>query len=135
MNKTTEDLVRGAAFHEAGHVIVAQYLGLPAADIKINDDGSGYSQIGPSDHLPLIDQVALCVAGIEAQELFECKTVPLAAAADYTKVASLVNGLTEAESLEIRSAGYLRALAILKSRRLELEELAHYLIEHRHVSR
>ena len=66
MNKKSDDLLRGAAFHEAGHVVVAMNLGLAVGEVEISDDGSGRSQIAPPDHLPLVDQIALCVAGIEA---------------------------------------------------------------------
>jgi hypothetical protein len=75
----------------------------------------------------------LCVAGIEAQELFGCETIAASAAIDYLKLIGLVKGLTEAKSLEFRNAGYLRALDILKRHRPEVEKLALYLIEHRRV--
>jgi hypothetical protein len=42
-----------------------------------------------------------------------------------------VAGLTDAESYEYRQAGYLRALQILKSRLLEIEELADQLLKQR----
>ena len=131
MNKKSDDLLRGAAFHEAGHVVVAMNLGLAVGEVEISDDGRGRSQIAPSDHLPLVDQIALCVAGIEAQELFNCHTHVLAAAADYGMVVGLLDGLTEAESLEHRKAACLRALEILQTHRPEIERLADYLIKHR----
>jgi len=131
MNKTSDDLLRGAAFHEVGHVVVAMHLGLTVGEIEISDDGSGRSQIAPPDHLPIIDQIALCVAGIEAQELFNCHTHELAAAADYGKIIGLVDGLTDAEILQHRVAAYRRALEILEKHRTEVERLAHHLIEHR----
>ena len=123
--------LRGAAYHEAGHVIVARKLGLQVAEIEIGDDGSGHAQISPADHLSRGDQIALCVAGIEAQELFKCRTHELAPAADYARVIALVDGLTEAESLEYRKARYARALEILKLHLADVERLARHLIEHR----
>ena len=131
MNKKSDDLLRGAAFHEAGHVVVAMNLGLVVGEVEISDDGRGRSQIAPSDHLPLVDQIALCVAGIEAQELFNCHTHVLAAAADHGMVVGLLDGLTEAESLKHRKAACLRALEILQTHRPEIERLADYLIKHR----
>jgi hypothetical protein len=131
MNESSDDLLRGAAFHEAGHVVVAIHFGLTVGEVEISDDGSGKSHISPSDHLPVVDQIALCVAGIEAQELFGCRTHPLAAAADYGLVIGRVDGFTKAESLACRNAGYMRALEILKKRRSEVEKLAQYLLEHR----
>ena len=125
--------VRGAAFHEAGHIIVAHELGLQVGEIEISDDGSGHAQISPADHLPRIDQIALCVAGIQAQSLFNCRTRQLVAAADYAKVIDLVDDLTEDESLECRNAGYARALEILKYHLADVERLARHLIERRHA--
>jgi hypothetical protein len=117
----SDDLLRGAAFHEAGRVVVAREFGLPVGEIEIDEDGSGWSQIGSAVHLPLIDQIALWVACIEAQQLFNCRTQVLAAAADDGMVIGLLDGLTEAESLEHQNAAYLRALEILR----------HHLIKHR----
>jgi hypothetical protein len=131
MNKKSDDLLRGAAFHEAGHVVVAMNFGLAVGEIEISDDGSGRSQIAPPDHLPLVDQIALCVAGIEAQELFNCHTHVLAAAADYGMVIGLLDGLTDAESLEHRNVACLRALEILQEHRPKVERLADHLIKHR----
>ena len=85
------------------------------------------------DHLPLIDQIAVCVAGIEAQVLFRCPTNPNVAVSDYAKVIRLVEGLSETESLEVRNRAYLRAVEILKSRMLEVEDLANDLIKRRRV--
>jgi hypothetical protein len=66
------------------------------------------------EHLPLVDQIPVCVAGVEAQELFNCPKHEYAAIGDYQKVRVLLAGLTHAESYEYRHAGYLRALQILK---------------------
>jgi hypothetical protein len=78
----TEEDRRGAAIHEAGHAIVAFALGLAVEEIAIGisgDDSAGQSTIQESGHLPLTDQIALCLAGIEAQELFNSHTHELAA--------------------------------------------------------
>jgi hypothetical protein len=44
-----------------------------------------------------------------------------------------VEGLTEAESFELRNVAYLRALEILKGRTKEVEQLANELIEKRNI--
>lgn len=133
-SRTSSDDLRGAAFHEAGHVVVAQFFGLPVGEVEIRDDGAGKADIGLDDHLPLIDRIALCVAGIVSQELFNCRhTHELAAAHDYAKVIELVEGLTELESLQGRTAAYRRALEIVETHSTEVERLAHHLIEHRRI--
>ena len=66
--QTVHENLRDAAHHEAGHVVVARFLGLTIRKIEIEEDGSGRADISSGDHLPLVDQIAVCVAGIEAQE-------------------------------------------------------------------
>jgi len=131
--QTIHDNVRDAAFHEAGHVVVARFLGLTVREVEIGEDGSGRANISSAERLPLVDQIAVCVAGIEAQEFFNCPVHEHAALGDYLKVRELMAGLSNAESYEYRQAGYLRALQILKSRLPEIEELAHRLFHQRRV--
>ncbi len=77
-----EALKRAAAFHEAGHAVVAWVLEVPVAAVRIRfmeaKGWHGGTDIGPADHLPLIDQIALCLAGLAAEEVFECVNHELA---------------------------------------------------------
>jgi hypothetical protein len=132
--QTTRENLRDAAYHEAGHVVVAQFFGLTIREVEIEEDGSGRANISSAEHLPLGDQIALCVAGIEAQELFNCPIHQHAALGDYLRLRELLAELTEAESYKYRQAGYLRALEILKSRLAEIEALAHQLFNQRRIA-
>ena len=131
--QTIQDNLRDAAYHEAGHAVVARFFGLTVREIEIGEDGSGRANISSAERLALVDQIAVCVSGIEAQELFNCPMHEHAALGDYLKVRELMAGLTDAESYEYRQAAYLRALQILKSRLPEIEELAHRLFHQRRV--
>jgi hypothetical protein len=131
--QTVQENLRDAAYHEAGHVVVACFFGLTVRQVEIEEDGSGRADISSAERLPLVDQVAVCVAGIEAQELFDCPMHDHAALGDYLKVRELMAGLTDAESYQCRQAGYLRALQILKSRLPEIDELAHRLFHQRRI--
>jgi hypothetical protein len=131
---TIRENLRDAAYHEAGHLVVAQFFGLTIREVEIEEDGSGRANISSAEHLPLGDQIALCVAGIEAQELFNCPIHQHAALGDYLRLRELLAGLTEAESYKYRQAGYLRALEILKSRLAEIEALAHQLFNQRSIA-
>jgi hypothetical protein len=125
-----EDL-RRAAFHEAGHAVVARSFGLPVGDhLDIADDGSGKTKIGSADHLPRIDQITVRIAGVAAQDLFGLPK-PRASRTDYAKIIGLVKGLTEGESLKLRNAAYARAQKIIKNQKLEVEWLAELLIKDR----
>ena len=130
MSLSDEDL-RCAAFHEAGHAVVARFFGLPVGDhIELAEDGSGKTNVGPADHLPLIDQITVRIAGVAAQDLFGFSR-PEAGRADHTKIIGLVEWLTEAESLKLRNAAYARAREIIKNQKLEVEWLGELLIKER----
>jgi hypothetical protein len=131
--QTIHENLRDAAYHEAGHIVVARFLGLTVREVEIEEDGSGRADISSAEHLPLVDQIAVCVAGIEAQELFNCPMHEHAALGDYRKVRMLLAGLTD-ERYEYRQAGYLRALQILKSRLPEIERLAQDLFHQRRIA-
>ena len=130
--KTMSDKdLRRAAFHEAGHAVVARFFGLPVGDhLEIADDGSGRTKIGSADHLPRIDQITVRIAGVAAQDLFGLPK-PRAGYHDHGKIIELVEGLTEAESLKLRNAAYARAREIIKNQKLEVEWLAELLIKDR----
>jgi hypothetical protein len=132
----TNDMLRGAAFHEAGHVIVAREFGLPIGEIAIGVDGDeakARTDIGWAHHLPLIDQIALCVAGVVAQALFDWPTYKLAGAGDYARVVELVHGMTKANSLKLRTATNARARAILERRATDVKRLAKQLLRQRRI--
>jgi ATP-dependent Zn protease len=77
MNLNRERDRRGAAYHEAGHAVVAWALGLQIGEIEIaigGDDAKGNAEIENDEGLPLIDRLAICVAGMEAQDLFSAPT-------------------------------------------------------------
>jgi len=117
-------------------VIVAREFGLTVGEIAIGvdgDDAKGRTDIGSAHHLPLIDQIALCVAGVVAQSLFDWPTHNLAGAGDYAKVVKLVHGMTETNSLKLRNAASARARAILERRATEVERLAQQLLKQRRI--
>jgi len=75
----------GAAVHEAGHAIVAWTLGLQVPQLGIGEDGKGASCIEYSAHLPILDQIAIAAAGLEASELLRAPTWELAGISDDAK--------------------------------------------------
>jgi ATP-dependent Zn protease len=118
--KTMSDKnLRRAAFHEAGHAVVARYFGLPVGDhLEIADDGRGRTKIGSAGHLPRIDQITVRLAGVAAQDLFGLSK-PRAGYPDHGKIIGL------------QSAAYARAREIIKNQKLEVEWLAELLIKDR----
>ena len=58
-----DDELRGAAFHEAGHVIVAREFRLPVGEIAIGidgDDAIGRAEIGSAHVLKRNERTAKC---------------------------------------------------------------------------
>jgi hypothetical protein len=80
--------------------------------------------------LPRIDQIAVLLAGVAAQDLFGLPK-PRAGYADRGNIIGLVEGLTKAKSLKLRNAAYARAREIIKNQKLEVEWLGELLIKER----
>jgi hypothetical protein len=115
---TYQDRV-GAAYHEAGHAVVASALGLSVGrmEIAINGDdakGAADIEIEGALLLPLVDQLAICAAGMEAQEAFETPTHDLAGCDDVGRMLELLYDYEEAEQREFIEAGHQRAHELIR---------------------
>ena len=129
---------RGAAFHEAGHAVVAWSLGLQVGDIAIGidgDDAKGGAQIAADQHhLSVIDRVAICLAGLEAQAHFESPTHPYAGIRDFDRVRQIIGeDISEDESSALRNAGFERAREKIIENEVQYRRLADRLLEHGRV--
>src|SRR5262245_7809865 len=119
----------GRAIHEAGHAVVARYFGLTVVEIEIRDDASGKTDIvGSIDDLPLIDRIAIHCAGEASRTVFKCRSQNRVLD-EPVELRELLEGLTENHRLEVRNAGFRRAIEIVKSNAPEVERLAALLIE------
>jgi ATP-dependent Zn protease len=125
------DQLRGLAFHEAGHAVVAWSLNLRVHDIHIRDIGVGDSETKTdlADHLSLTDQLAICLAGEKAGKLFECPLPSWVSGKDREKVLILLLGLASREDEMQRVQGYARAHDLLVKHRDRTIRLATRLIE------
>ncbi|WP_316191980.1 MULTISPECIES: hypothetical protein [unclassified Bradyrhizobium] len=135
--KSTRDQY-GVAFHEAGHVVVATALGLAIGYVELaidGDDAKGAAEIEDNSKLSLVDQLAVCAAGPEAQRLFAAPTHSGAGWADYGMMIKLVEGLTDEHSRNMRYAGYQRAHDLLVQHADKVERLAKHLLTKKHLMR
>lgn len=69
----------------------------------------GDAAIGEADHLPLIDQIALTVAGHEAEHVFDSPTQQGANFDDLRRLVQLLRGVPEKQAATLRSQGRDRA--------------------------
>jgi ATP-dependent Zn protease len=127
---TIEDR-RGAAYHEAGHIVVAWALGLKvgASAIGINgDDSAGKTEIERDEPLQLIDKIAVCAAGLESQSVFGAPTHCRAGLKDEAKIIKLTEDLDEPSRLARRNDGYQRAHELIKAHAAKVDRIARSLL-------
>jgi ATP-dependent Zn protease len=99
----TDDGLRGVAYHEAGHAVVALALGLHVARVEIFDmDYSGGADVAGADSLALVDQIAVCLAGVNANHMFKAPSHELAAFSDHARVYNLISDIAEADGDVLR---------------------------------
>jgi ATP-dependent Zn protease len=122
-----------AAVHEAGHAVVAWALKVKTRWMAIGikgDDAAGMARIDDNRHLPLVDQIAICAAGTDAQEMFDTLlSHDLCAIMDMNAIGELLDDLPEDEREIHRHAGYRRSKELLELHRATVESLARVLAE------
>jgi hypothetical protein len=119
----------GAAYHEAGHAVVALALGLKVARVEIfPDDYSGATDAHDANRLPIEDQIAICLGGINAVNMFGARLHELANFQDHVRVWDLVSDLDEAEGDGLRDRGHQRAWHLLKAHASDLKDIAALLL-------
>ncbi len=130
----TDDGLRGVAYHEAGHAVVARALGLRVARVEIfAEDNSGGTDIADAGDLPLVDQIAVCLAGANANHMFNAPSHDLADFGDHVRVSNLVEGLTEAKGDALRDKGHQRAWDLLGAHASSVENIAAQLLAQRKI--
>ena len=124
--------LRAVAYHEAGHAVVALALGLRVARVEIfPEDYSGGADADDAGHLSLEDQIAICVAGMVAEDVFEAPAShELAHCGDHGRVIELLDEIDETTGDELRGKGYQRASDLLKAHAASVEDIAAQLLAH-----
>jgi ATP-dependent Zn protease len=122
-----------AAYGQAGHAVVAWCLGLCVQEIGILDDENdeaGTIDFACSSHLPLIDRIAVCLAGLEARDLVKLPAYQLAEMSGIPKAIDILSeGLSETQIKSLRDAGHRRARYLLSVHRNKVDRLAAHLIQ------
>jgi ATP-dependent Zn protease len=121
-----------AAVHEAGHTVVAWALKLKTRRMAIGingDDAAGEAEIEANTHLSLVDRIAICSAGVDAQEMLDAPIHDLGAFMDMNAIRKLVEDYPDNEGEALRYAGYRRSKELLELHRAMVESLAQLLAE------
>jgi ATP-dependent Zn protease len=135
MELHADDYLRGMAYHEAGHAVVAWLLSLRVESIYIRefDAGDSATKTDPPDHLCLIDQLATLAAGVEAERVFKSPLHELAGARDRLMAINLIlerhEGLASDEVQLHLAAGHARARKLLLEHRDRVIRVAEHLRE------
>ena len=127
--------LKGMAFHEAGHAVVAWALGLPVDDIYVRKigEGDGGAQIGCADALSFIDRLAVCFAGTQAASVFNAPQPEGMGDKDISMVMNLLSGICGTHGIVFREQGRARARDLLMEHRSNVTRLAERLVEVHHV--
>jgi ATP-dependent Zn protease len=139
MESHADDHLRGMAFHEAGHAVVAWSLNLRVESIYIREIGAGNSatKTDPPDHLPLLDQLAMLAAGVEAERAFKSPLPEHAGVRDRLMAITLVlqdhEGLASDEIQSHLTAGHSRARELLLEHRDRVIRVAERLRDARQI--
>jgi hypothetical protein len=137
--KMAERYPQGFCCHEAGHAVVAFSLGVRVVAVSVffteKEGWKGYTKTEGTDHLPWKDQIMLRVAGMAAEEFFNCPEDPRASLHDRGEIASLLDRMGMSEEREALIAeGKARARIILEEHREQTLRLVACLVEHCHVN-
>jgi len=112
MTNTSSEVV-GAAYHEAGHALVALHYGLEVGQIVVRENGDGGTDISRTEHLPLLDRVAVCMGGGAAQQHFQAPATDHAMMVDYVMVYNLTPEMTDEERETAIEKAFVRARTLL----------------------
>jgi hypothetical protein len=94
------------------------------------DEAKGKTDIASDqEHLSKIDRLAICLAGLEAGEVFQCPTHDSAGVADLARALQIIGEETSDEQCwELCNAGYLRARELILLHDTKVIRLAIHLI-------
>jgi hypothetical protein len=123
---------RGAAIHEAGHAVVAWALGLRVHRVAIaiaGDVTAGEADIEEKRSMSLVDRIALCAAGGDAQDLFDAPTNEICTISDMIKIYDLIGGYNEPVGSGLRQIAFGKSRELLERHRDKVGRLAETLAD------
>jgi ATP-dependent Zn protease len=128
--------LRGTAYHEAGHAVVAWSLNLGIHSVTIRADNvrAGETKIVDSvQHPPLEDQLAIVVAGREAGNIFNAPVHESTYQGDTKQMIELLADMPDHQSSALINQAHERVHQLLMEHKTKVELLAARLMDTRHV--
>jgi hypothetical protein len=98
------------------------------------DDTAGEAEIETNTHLPLVNRIAICSAGLDAQEMLDAPIHDLGAFMDMNSIRILVEVYPDDEGEALRYAGYRRSKELLDLHRPTVQGLAQVLAERAEIN-
>jgi hypothetical protein len=128
------------ALHEAGHAVVAWSFGLTVGSIHLDlATQGGHADIAAYTHLNPVEQIAIRLAGYEAEQAFKPPGRKAKAMIDFGEVSRILreNGTPEdtPEGRKLREQGCACAQARLREHEARVRRVALHLIEHHYIDR
>jgi hypothetical protein len=93
------------------------------------DPTAGKAEIEQNPELPIVDRIAICSAGADAQAMFEVPTHRLGPFMDMNEIRELIEHCPDDEGEALRYAGCRRSKELLELHRAKVERLAQVLAE------
>lgn len=136
MEMSAAEYLRGMAYHEAGHAVVAWALGIEVGDIHVRQvgQGNGGAQIAYTDEMSFIDRLAVCFAGSEAETVCDVPQPEGMNGDDHRRVYNLLHGISARHGRTLRDQGRGRARDLLTEHKANVTRLAERLFEAHQVS-
>ena len=85
---------------------------------------AGEADVEETPFMSLVDRIALCAAGGDAQELFDAPANDICAISDMLKIYDLIGGYSEAVGSGLRQIGDRKARELLEHHRDKVARLA-----------
>jgi hypothetical protein len=127
------------ALHEAGHAVVAWSLDAPVKGVYLDlENESGHTDADSADLEP-VKQIAIWLAGFEAERIFKPPAKPRRALGDRYRVRKILEGNKTpedtSEGQELREQRRACAEALLRQHEARVRRVAHHLMEHHSIDR
>jgi hypothetical protein len=124
LNNSLKAEARRIAVHEAGHAVVAHWLGGDVLLVEMDSYTLDGGRVVRLNEFTTIEDLAVCVAGCRAEHLLQEFTRRKTKKGDFTRMRELLSRLPEADRRTARAEGYRLANEKLKEHEDDVRKVA-----------